>query len=66
MLADGPAFTLVHSHGDRLRDRQRWIIPLDGQVRSGSDVAAVGECLLLEPGDLLASDGARLLIGAMP
>ncbi len=66
MLVDGPAFTLVHGHGDRLRDRQRWIIPLDGQVRSGSDVAAVGECLLLAPGDALASDGARLLIGARP
>jgi len=64
MLIDGPAFTLVHSHGDRLRDRQRWIIPLEGQVRSGSDVAAAGDCLLLEPGDELASDGARLLIGA--
>jgi mannose-6-phosphate isomerase len=66
LLADGPAFTLVHSHGDRLQERRRWIIPLDGQVRSGSDVAAVGECLLLEPGDALAGDGARLLIGAMP
>jgi len=64
MLIDGPAFTLVHSHGDRLRDRQRWIIPLEGQVRSGSDVAAAGDCLLLEPGNGLASDGARLLIGA--
>jgi len=64
MLIDGPAFTLVHSHGDRLRDRQRWIIPLEGQVRSGSDVAAAGDCLLLEPDDELASDGARLLIGA--
>lgn len=66
MLVAGPAFTLVHSRGDRLEDRRRWVIPLDGQVECGPDVAAAGDCLLLDPGEALASAGARMLIGAMP
>ena len=66
ILVDGPAFRLLHRHGDALQDRRRWVIPLDGMVRSGTDRAGPGECLLLESGDELAGDGARLLIGAMP
>jgi mannose-6-phosphate isomerase len=65
-LVEGPAFTQVHSRSDRLQDRRRWVIPLDGEVECGSDVARPGDCLLLEPGDALTSEGARLLIGAMP
>jgi hypothetical protein len=64
VLVEGPAFSLVLSGDNVLRDRQRWVLPLDGQVRSGEDVAGAGECLLLEPGDRLESDGARILIGA--
>jgi mannose-6-phosphate isomerase len=64
-LVDGPAFSLIHSHGDALRDRRRWILPLEGEVRSGSDVAVSGDCLVLEAGDELAGGDARLLIGAM-
>ena len=63
-LVDGPHFTLVHSTGDALHDRQRWIIPIEGDVRSGRDSAGPGDCLLLESGDTLECDGARLLIGA--
>ena len=66
LLVDGPHFTLVQSHEDRLRDRQRWVIPLDGEVRSGGDVAGPGECLLLEANERLESGGARMLIGASP
>jgi mannose-6-phosphate isomerase len=63
-LVDGPHFKLVHSTHDRLLDRQRWVIPIDDEVSSGSDTAGVGECLLLEPGDQLETANARLLIGA--
>ena len=64
VLVDGPAFTLLLTGEDSLRDRQRWVLPLEGEVRSGEDIAGAGECLLLEPGDSLESDGARILIGA--
>lgn len=57
-------FTLVHTRQDALSDRQRWVMPLDGTVESGDDVAAAGECLLLEPGDALKCDAVRMLIGA--
>jgi mannose-6-phosphate isomerase len=63
-LVDGPHFTLVHSKADVLRDRQRWIIPIKGEVRSGGDTAGAGECLLLEAGDALETNGASLLVGA--
>lgn len=63
-LVDGPHFILVHSTGDALRDRTRWIMPLNGEVRSGGDTAGPGECLLLRPGDPLDSGGTRMLIGA--
>lgn len=64
VLVHDPAFTLVLSREDALRDRRRWVLPLDGGVRSGDEVAGAGECLLLEPGERLESDGARILIGA--
>jgi mannose-6-phosphate isomerase len=63
-LVDGPRLKLVQSRTDALQDRRRWVIPLEGKVQSGSDLAIAGECLLLEPGDRLAGDGARMLIGA--
>lgn len=63
-LVEGPQFKLVHSRKDALLGRRRWVIPLEGEVRSGSDVAAPGDCLLLEAGEMLAGDGARMLIGA--
>ncbi len=31
----GPKFTVVHAHGDRLTDRQRWILPLEDVLRRG-------------------------------
>jgi mannose-6-phosphate isomerase len=64
VLVNGPQFTLVHSRSDRLRDRRRWVLPLEGSFRSGSTIASPGECLLLDPGDMLESDGGRMLIGA--
>lgn len=63
-LVDGPHFILMHSRRDVLADRQRWVMPLAGSVRSGSEVASAGDCLLLEPGDVLEPTDARMLIGA--
>jgi mannose-6-phosphate isomerase len=64
ILVDGPHFALVHCHADRLRDRSRWILPLSGSVRCDGETADPGECLLLEAGQQLETDAARLLIGA--
>ena len=64
VLVDGPHFVLMHAHGDALADRRRWVMPLEGSVRSRSEVASAGDCLLLEPGDGLEPNGARMLIGA--
>jgi mannose-6-phosphate isomerase len=63
-LVDGPHFTLVHTSEDTLRDRLRWIIPLEGDVRAGSVLAQPGDCLLLQPDEELDSSGARMLVGA--
>jgi mannose-6-phosphate isomerase len=64
VLVDGPRFTLVHASSDRLQDRTRWILPLKGSVRCDGETAGAGECLLLEPGDTLDVEDARLLIAA--
>ena len=64
VLVDGPKFTLVHSSSDQLRDRTRWILPLEGNARCNGETASAGECLLLDPGDRLEADDARLLIAA--
>ena len=64
ILVDGPVFKVVHTRRDAFQDRQRWVMPLEGKVQSGSDGAGPGQCLLLEPGDALERDGARMLIGA--
>jgi mannose-6-phosphate isomerase len=64
-LVKGPPFALVHTQTDMLRDRQRWVIPLAGEVRAGDDVALAGECLVLQPDEILTLAGARMLIGAM-
>jgi len=63
-LVNGPHFVLAQTHSDAFEDRQRWVMPLDGEVQSGSDVAAAGECLLLEPDSSLTSTGCQMLIGA--
>ncbi|MGQ0559757.1 MAG: class I mannose-6-phosphate isomerase [Sphingosinicella sp.] len=65
-LVDGAHFTFIYSHQDALQDRQRWVIPLEGEVRSGRDVALPGECLLLDAQERLSCDNARLLVGASP
>jgi mannose-6-phosphate isomerase len=63
-LVDGPHFTLVYTLRDALHERRRWVLPLEGAVRSGQDEAVAGECLLLAPREQLITDGARMLIAA--
>ena len=62
-LVDGPQFVLVHSDKDALEDRQRWVMPLEGEVRHNDETGLPGDCLLIEAGDALECDG-RMLIGA--
>jgi mannose-6-phosphate isomerase len=63
-LVDGPHFILVQTCRDSLRGRRRWVMPLDGIVRSGSDTAEAGEILLLEPEEELTAEGGQMLVGA--
>jgi mannose-6-phosphate isomerase len=63
-LVDGPHFTLVHTHEDALQHRQRWVMPLEGEVLLGSERAGPGECLLVQPSEEIEPKGARMLIGA--
>jgi mannose-6-phosphate isomerase len=64
-LVDGPHFELVLTNGDALEDRERWVIPLEGEVRTGNSTASAGDCLLLQPDERIqASADARILVGA--
>lgn len=62
-LVEGPAFVLLHTDRDALNQRERWAIPLDGEIRSNGDRALPGECLLVPAGATVECDG-RMLIGA--
>ena len=68
VLANGPHFSLVQAIDgaapDRLSDRRRWVIPVEGIATSNGEQAGPGECLLIEAGAPLEFDGARVLIGA--
>lgn len=69
VLVKGPHFTLLHiSSGSTgaLADRQRWVIPLSGIVRSGDEEAGAGDCLLVEPGEEISGSGAFLLAANGP
>jgi mannose-6-phosphate isomerase len=54
-LVESPYFSLVRvSSADQIHlamtARQKWIIPLQGQVTANGETAAAGECMLLPPG----------------
>lgn len=66
VLVDGPHFTLVHSHGDMLQDRERLILPLDGYAAVNAEIARPGECLFLRTHQRLDCVEGRLLIAAAP
>jgi mannose-6-phosphate isomerase len=62
-LVEGPQFVLVHTDKDALQDGQRWVMPLEGEVRHNGESARAGDCLLVGPGEAVECDG-RMLIGA--
>lgn len=66
VLVDGPHFTLVHSHCDALRGRERLILPIDGHAAIDGETARPGECLLLRQHQRLDSVEGRLLVAAAP
>jgi len=63
MLVDGPQFQFRLCHTDELVDRRRWILPLEGTVRSDGDNAKAGECLLVDAGSRIRTFDARFFIG---
>ena len=65
-LVNGPHFELVLTREDALTNRTRWVIPLEGRVRSAAGDAGPGDSLLVEAGDALVTEGARMLVGAKP
>lgn len=62
-LVDGPHFRLASTSRDLFTAQRRWVMPLEGSARSNGDIAAPGECLLVDGGDPVEVDG-RALIGA--
>lgn len=66
VLVDGPHFTLVHSHGDALQNRERLILPIDGHAAIGGQIARPGECLFLSEHRELDSVDGRLFVAAAP
>jgi len=65
ILVDGPKFTLALASEDRMSDRRRWVLPLEGAVRAGEDVARAGDCLLVDAGAGAEFEDARALVGAV-
>ena len=63
MLVDGSPFRLIASANDRYPDQRRWIMPIDGRVQSGDDVAEAGDCLVVGAGEEVRADNAWMLIG---
>ena len=60
-MIDGTPFALVSATHDPFPDRQRWLIPLSGELTSGGDVAMAGDCVLAAPGERVTSEDAWLL-----
>jgi len=67
VLVSGLDFSLVQlaskAETPAMRERQRWVMPLEGKAVSTGVEAVAGECLLLDPGEPLHHQNARLLIG---
>lgn len=69
LLIDDPHFCLVQcidgeAPDDRLNQRRRWVMPLDGTAESQGVRAGAGECLLVEAGAPLTLGQGKVLIGA--
>ncbi len=63
MLVGGPAFRLASTSRDVFTDKRRWVMPIEGNVKSEDAIAGAGECLVVNPGQRLETDGAWALIG---
>ena len=66
--APGSGFEMEHVPADGLVEamagRDRWVLPLTGQIEAAGEIGRPGECLLLAPGAKLSGRG-RLLIAAV-
>ena len=63
-LVDSAPFKFAQTSADAFTGRERWVIPLDGEVRAKGGAARPGDCLLVQIGEQLETAGARFLIGA--
>lgn len=70
VLVESPFFQLAHALAEdapRLfRNQRRWVLPIEGEVRSGEERAGPGECLLVEAGQELEAPSGRMIVGAEP
>jgi mannose-6-phosphate isomerase len=64
MLVNGPKFVLAQSGHDLFEDRERWLMPLEGSIRAGRDIATPGDCLLVAAEERVEING-QMLVGAM-
>lgn len=62
-LVDGSPFSLIATTNDTFLDTRRWIMPIEGEVRSTDVIARAGDCLVVEAGCEVQSIGAWMLIG---
>jgi mannose-6-phosphate isomerase len=69
-LVTGPHFSLLHLSAptaelDALATRERWAIPLTGNIEAAGVTVEAGECAYLAPGEPLRFEpGTRLLVAA--
>jgi mannose-6-phosphate isomerase len=59
-------FNLISGTADSFARQRRWIMPILGRVRSGSEVAEAGDVLLAGPGVSVEYEDAWALTGATP
>ncbi|WP_246167132.1 class I mannose-6-phosphate isomerase [Sphingomonas piscis] len=67
LLVQGEHFKFAHARADSINnyflEQRRWVVPLEGEVRSGDHSAKPGDCLVAAAGEPLHARG-RFLIGA--
>ncbi|HEX8839637.1 MAG TPA: class I mannose-6-phosphate isomerase [Sphingomicrobium sp.] len=62
-LVDRGHFALSSGSSDVMTDRKRWVMPIRGTIRCGSEEAGAGDVLLAEAGATVDYDGAWALTG---
>lgn len=63
LLVDASPFRLMATTNDTFPDTRRWIMPIEGEVRSNDVIAQGGDCLVVESGDEVRPGDAWMLIG---